>query len=66
MVIRYYAELMLTIRVGFKYEQSVLLEGVENVKDVSHHSISIHFIFIWVHAHYSGSSFCSREMGQIG
>jgi len=36
-----------------------------NVKDVPHHSISIHFIFIWVHAHFSGSSFCPRAMGQI-
>jgi len=25
--------------------------GGENVKDISHHSISIHFIFIWVNAY---------------
>ena len=31
-------------------------KGGENVKDLSHHSISIHFIFLWVHAHYSGFS----------
>ena len=43
----------------------IVTKGGEDVKNVTHHSISIHFIFIWVHAHYSVTSFCSSAMGPI-